>query len=112
MNSPVSIDGISSTLNMKPPGSKTQSKINHEESELKQWIDDGEDKKKNWNSTSVNKEYQAYKGMGLPVRGVFFLYDRDIAFCNDNELVFLDVELEKKPAIVPAGNTETCNFHA
>ena len=46
--------------------------------------------------------------MGLPVRGIFFLYDKEIAFCNDNHLVFLDVELERKPVIIEAGNTETC----
>lgn len=46
--------------------------------------------------------------MGLPVRGIFFLYDKEIAFCNDNHLVFLDVELEGKPFIIEAGNTETC----
>jgi hypothetical protein len=40
------------------------------------------------------KEYTKYKGKGLPIRGLKFTTDGHVIFCNENELVFIDNQLE------------------
>jgi hypothetical protein len=106
------MDGGAMSVNFRPKKIKKENKPtkNYGNEEAPNWIDDSEDKKKNWNLEWQNKEYSAYKGMGLPVRGVYFLPNNDIVFCNDDHLVFLDVEMEKKPVIIPASNSETCRL--
>ena len=68
---------------------------------------DEDSSRKNLNSTSEKKEYTKYKGLGLPVRGLRFISEGDIIFCNDYDLVFLDLDLETEIAVIPAHSRET-----